>query len=120
MTFDFTVQGTAFRVIIPSGFPRVAAATTIGHTVRFQGGGVPNDASLAHEYFHVLHTSWVRYLLSVTIGKLWGDGYADGQERAANAYQNDPANVALFAAAAAMLRAALPATWPTVRIEHGT
>ena len=98
--------------------PLLAAATTIGHTTVFDSGLCPDSVSLAHEFYHVLHTSWLRYLVSVTIGRLWGSDYWRIEESSANLYgtahMNDPAFIRL----AAQVRSQIPSNIPEVRINH--
>ena len=118
--FHFTNAGVSYTVKCGSSLPKWigAAATTIGATIRVAPKYCPDAASLAHEYFHVVHTSWIHYLFSVTIGKLWGDKYWKNEETSANVYgglhQKDP----LFVGPASQIRLGLPAAWPTVTIKH--
>lgn len=64
---------------------RFAAATTIGRTTRFLPVVCPDVQSLMHEYDHAVHTNWLRYAISRTIGRLWGSTYWQEAEIAANA-----------------------------------
>lgn len=116
MKFFFNTADTEFTIIIPSGFPRIAAATTIGNVIRFRAGFCPDAASIAHEFYHVRKTSWKRYLLSATIGKLWGDKYAHTQEVKANIFAKNTAPA--FEDVFLMLRRELPANWPTANFSN--
>ena len=91
---------------------------TWGDTTRFVNGIVPDAASLAHEYGHVGKANILRYALSSTIGKLWGDKYALNQEAMANEYAKIHKNDAVFVQAADTLRRRLPSDWPTVTITN--
>lgn len=117
MILNTSVVGVSWRIVIPSGFPRISVATTLDHTTRFQGGGCPDSVSLAHEFYHVLHTSWLRYLLSYTLGRLWGDSYWRDEENDANHYGAMHETDADFLAIATQIRGQFP-DWPTVRITH--
>lgn len=118
MTFAFSIGGVPWTVIIPSGFPRIAAATTLGATSRFEGNICPDVVSLGHEHYHAIHTSWIRYVISFTVGLLWGSSYWRDEETAANAAGAVASTNPELVGAAATLRATLPATWPTVTINH--
>jgi hypothetical protein len=57
-------------------------ATTIGNRILLRKGVTPSAYLLAHEYGHVLHTSWTRYVWS----RLTGGDYHGAEEVAAHAY----------------------------------
>lgn len=118
--FQFTNTAVSYTVKCGSSLPKWigAASTTIGSTVRVASKYCPDAQSLAHEYFHVVHTNWIHYLFSCTIGKLWGDKYWKNEELTANIYgglhQKDP----IFVEQADQIRSVLPADWRTVTIQH--
>ena len=122
MNIQVVVYGLSWRITNVSGLfrwpPLLAAATTMGSTTVFDSGLCPDSVSLAHEWYHVSHTSWLRYLWSFTIGRLWGDGYWKAEENNANlcgiARQNDP----VFTRLAAQVRSIIPNNIPTCRIDH--
>lgn len=120
MNILWTVNGVSWRVRNdgPLWPPLLAAATTIGHTTVVDSGICPDARSLAHEYCHVLNTSTLRYLVSCTIGRLWGDSYWQREESRANLYgvahQNDRDILLL----AAQIRSQIPTNIPTVTIDH--
>ena len=98
--------------------PLLAAATTIGHTTVFDSGLCPDSVSLAHEWFHVSHTSWLRYLVSFTIGRLWGSDYWRLEESGANLYAINHQNDAPIRNLAAQVRSQVPSNIPLVTINH--
>lgn len=123
MNFETLMGGIYWRIKNPSNGPfswppLLSYATTIGHTTVFQGNICPDVISLGHEFFHVQHTNTLRYIFSFTIGRLWKDSYWRDQEAGANAnglaVQKDVAFVAL----AARIRGMIPASIPTVVVNH--
>lgn len=105
---------------ISAGGLLLSAMTTLGRHTRFNLTYCPDVSSWCHEYYHVIHTSWLRYAISYTIGRLWNDPYWKNEERAADAYQVDPANLAQpwLIALAADVRAKCPASSQTATINH--
>jgi hypothetical protein len=59
-----------------------SAAVTLGNRVFLKRAITPSAAGLAHEYYHVLHTSWVRYAWS----RLTGGVYHLEEEKGAAEY----------------------------------
>mgnify|MGYP003661848448 CR=1 FL=1 len=120
MKIQTTILGEPWTIRNDHPFwpPLLAAATTIGQTTVFDSGLCPDSVALAHEWYHVAHTSWLRYVLSFTVGRLWGDDYWRHEESEANLsgqlHRFEPAFVAL----AAQIRAQIPASIPTVSINH--
>ena len=109
MNFAFTVQGINWTVTTEASFfripPRIAAGTTWGKHTLFAPTHngvaiVPDSQSLAHEFFHVLHTNDFFYAISWSIGRIWGSQYWKNEERSANQYeiahQSDPDFVNAF------------------------
>jgi len=119
-TFKFSVNNTAWTVKCGSFFPKIfgAAANSIGHTTRIVSGYCPDAESLAHEWFHIASTSTFRYVVSIVIGWLWDDSYHKNQEIGANLFGKLHKTDSIFVTSAATIRAALPADWETVTIEH--
>ncbi len=119
-TFNFTVKNKAWTVKTGSWIPRFlgAAGTTIGKTTYFKRNICPDAESLAHEWFHTEATNTFRYVLSNTIGRLWGDKYRVKNEVAANLYALLHKTDEDFVRSATILREKLPFYWPTVRITH--
>lgn len=122
MTFTFTIQGVSWSVRYGAFFgwpPCLAAATTMGRATAIKNNGYCPDApSLAHEFHHVLTTSWLRYLCSYTIGRLWGDAYWRNEEIAANTYGAAHATDPDFVTAANTMHAAMPAGTMFETITH--
>jgi len=119
-TFNFTIKNKPWKVKTGSWIPRVlgAAGTTIGKTTYFKRNICPDSESLAHEWYHADATNAFRYVISNTIGRLWGDKYHTNHEIGANLYGLLHKGDEDFANAAATLREKLPFYWPTVRITH--
>ncbi len=117
------IHGHPWRIKTPSESifswpPLISMATTMGQATTFTLQYAPDSQSLGHELFHVEHTSWVRYLLSISIGKLWGDSYWKTEEAGANAYGLAHKNDADLVALALQIRALYPASSPTATYDH--
>ena len=120
-TYNETVLGIEWKIVIDTNWYHIpfilAAATTYGKTTLFEVGLVPNAVALAHEYHHVLTTSWLRYVISYTIGKLWGSTYWKDEEISANAYGLANAGNPVFQAISDKIKADFP-SYPVVNINH--
>ena len=122
MNLTVDIYGLTWRITNQSGLfrwpPLLAAATTIGSTTVFDSGLCPDQISLAHEWYHVSHTSWLRYLWSFTVGRIWSDQYWVIEERTANAYGAAHTNDPQFLRVAAQVRSIVPVNIPLVTITH--
>ena len=117
--FTFTIQGISWSVhygwTLFSWPVLLAVATTLGASTVFKdNGNCPDAQSCAHEFYHVLHTSWTRYFFPYTVGRIWGSTYWHDEEAAADQYEIAHKNDLDFVNAAATIMAALP---PGTRYE---
>lgn len=87
----------------------------------FDASFCPDALSLGHESWHIENTNTFHYLVSISIGRLWGSTYWRDQEIAANthgrAVQNDPKYLALASAVRAAYTASYGAV-PTGTYSH--
>lgn len=123
MDLRTTIHSHAWQIKTPSESilswpPLISMATTMGQAPTFSLQYCPDAESLGHELFHVEHTSWLRYLWSYTVGRIYGSKYWRAEENAANAYGAAHKNDADLIGLALQVRALYPASSPTAVYSH--
>lgn len=122
MSYKFTsnIIGYPWTVYIGGFYPlRVALATTINESTYIKDKICPSFKTLKHEFYHRVNTSWIKYFLSWSIGRIWGDRYWKLQELRANDYalSNHQEDTALNVLTM-HIRLKLPVNYITTTIDH--
>lgn len=90
-------------------------ATTMGKTTRWTPKYCPDVSSLLHEYYHYVHTNWIKYIFSW----IFRTQYWKQQEQGADDYQVDSTNIAPWIVdLQTRIRSRIPLTIPTATFTH--